>query len=483
MTSHAPPKLLAKQWLQAYQFAPVFVAPLVLLGASSNALLAYLTTGSSSRASSLYTVAAVAIASIVPYTALYMEPGVNGAGKWKAQELLRGEFELKGAGQGTDKDTANASAKRWAENVDMKTIAETWAKTNAWRYVITGIATVVNTLCRNEALSFKMTNPPYQRLNRDKLVAIIGDFYKFLTTFYIPVSALKYPPPEGWQNITPETTKGFPRSPIVIDLLKHLPYIDEKESRNMITNIHYKSDVVDYSTVEPHQWTEEDFQIGALSLQEWIEELEETKRENPEEEDEVNDSRDADDDEDDDDANGADEELLDHCENSSEAEEENWWDGDDPEDIKLENMIVLADGYESGGRCIVLDVFKGNIHEDMLECNLLSEVSVEQFFGDLRGKFERLEYVPVPGICGNYSSEGRFYEDVPEVDEINESLIGELGGDFAQQYKRIYQLHGWPGAAYKKEEALAAIHEHTKRREEAAEAWEKRNDENDNVER
>jgi hypothetical protein len=144
MTSHAPPKLLARQWLQAYQFAPVFVAPLVLLGASSNALLAYLTAASSSRASSLYTVAAVAIASIIPYTALYMEPGVNGAGKWKAQELLRGEFELKGAGQGTDKDTANASAKRWAENVDMKTIAETWAKTNAWRYVITGIATVVS---------------------------------------------------------------------------------------------------------------------------------------------------------------------------------------------------------------------------------------------------------------------------------------------------------------------------------------------------
>jgi hypothetical protein len=320
-----------------------------------------------------------------------------------------------------------------------------------------------------------MTNPPYQRLDRDKLVAIIGDFYKFLTTFYIPVSALKYPPPEGWQNITPETTKGFPRSPIVIDLLKHLPYIDEKESKNMITNIHYKSDVVDYSIVEPHQWTEEDFQIGALSLQEWIEEMEETKKEDPEEEDEVNDNGDMD--------GNNDRELLDNCENSSEAEEEeNWWDGDNPEDIKLENMIVLADGYESGGRCIVLDVFKGNIHEDMLECNLLSEVSVEQFFDDLRGKFERLEYVPVPGISGKYSSEGRFYENVLEVDEINESLIGELGGDFAQQYKRIYQLHGWPGAAYEKEEALAAIHEHTKRRQEAEETWEESNDGNDNGE-
>jgi hypothetical protein len=145
MTRHAPPKLLAKQWLQAYQFAPVFVAPLIILGASSNALLAYFSHRAVSRASLLYIAAAVANASIIPYTALYMEPGINGAGKWKAQEILREDgFALQGLGQGTDKDTARESAKRWAEKVDMKTVAETWAKTNAWRYVITGIATIVS---------------------------------------------------------------------------------------------------------------------------------------------------------------------------------------------------------------------------------------------------------------------------------------------------------------------------------------------------
>jgi hypothetical protein len=145
MTTHAPPKLLAKQWLQAYQFAPVYVAPLIILGASSNALLAYFTRGALSRASLLYVVAAVANASIIPYTALYMEPGINGAGKWKAQEILREDgFALQGVGQGTDKDTASEGAKRWAETVDMKTIALTWARTNAWRYVITGIATMIS---------------------------------------------------------------------------------------------------------------------------------------------------------------------------------------------------------------------------------------------------------------------------------------------------------------------------------------------------
>jgi hypothetical protein len=146
LITHAPPKLLAKQWLQAYQFAPIFVAPLILTGASSNALLGYLSKGSPSPAALLYVIAAFANASIIPYTALYMEPGINGAGKWKVQEILRDEkVVLKGVGQGTDKDTASAAAKKWAEEVDMKTIAEAWARTNAWRYVITAIATVIST--------------------------------------------------------------------------------------------------------------------------------------------------------------------------------------------------------------------------------------------------------------------------------------------------------------------------------------------------
>ncbi|KAF3036807.1 hypothetical protein E8E12_005629 [Didymella heteroderae] len=144
MTTHAPPKLLAKQWLQAYQFAPAFVAPLILLGTSSNALLSYLTNEQPTHSSALYAIAGVLNASIIPYTALYMEPGVNGAGKWKAQELLRGDFELQGAGQGTDRDTARISWKSWAETVDMRAIAELWAKTNAWRYMITGVATLIS---------------------------------------------------------------------------------------------------------------------------------------------------------------------------------------------------------------------------------------------------------------------------------------------------------------------------------------------------
>ncbi|CAA9958411.1 DUF1772 domain containing protein [Pyrenophora teres f. maculata] len=136
LTTHAPPKLLAKQWFQAYEFAPAYVGPMILLGASSNALLAYFTSSPSSvLARGLYVVAAGAMASVVPYTMLYMEPGVNGAGKCKVQGLLREDgFLLKGKGKGkvTEWDSASEEARRWAETVDMKVIVQTWARTNAW---------------------------------------------------------------------------------------------------------------------------------------------------------------------------------------------------------------------------------------------------------------------------------------------------------------------------------------------------------------
>lgn len=141
LLSHAPPKLLARQWLQAYQFAPVYVAPLILLGLASNTLLAIM----SPSYNYLYAVAALLNASVIAYTALYMEPGVNGAGKWKVREMLRGEDrvgkkEWVVGRQGTGKDTAREEWKRWAESVDMCVIVECWGRANAVRYVVAGVA-------------------------------------------------------------------------------------------------------------------------------------------------------------------------------------------------------------------------------------------------------------------------------------------------------------------------------------------------------
>ncbi|KAF1944497.1 hypothetical protein EJ02DRAFT_452360 [Clathrospora elynae] len=292
------------------------------------------------------------------------------------------------------------------------------------------------------------------RLTRSQLVTIITDYYVFLTKFYISPSALKYPPPEGWPNITVETTKDLDKAPIVIDLIKHLPYIDEAQANEMVTNIHYKSDVVDYSVLTPERFADEIVFNGEEGLRWWVEDMEREKKESEEENDESQEEEDEEGDDEDDEENSPADETT-----------PNWWDGDNPDNIILPNMIVLAKGYESGGRDIILDVFKAVIHEDMIRCNLLPSVEIAAFFHDLRCKLESLKYVPVPG--------DDFYEDVPELDkgedlevrhltakQRDEMSPSHVSAHDAKQYQKIYRWYGWPGEAYNKEGALVAIEEY-----------------------
>ncbi|KAF3036808.1 hypothetical protein E8E12_005642 [Didymella heteroderae] len=293
-----------------------------------------------------------------------------------------------------------------------------------------------------------MTNPPWPRLSRDELVTIIGDYYKFLVKFYIPESSLKFPPSGGWPSITPETTKGFPRSPMVIDLLKHLPYIDEKQAGQMITHINYKCDVADYSTMTSEQWAEDD-QWHAESLKDWIEEIQ-AGREDLQDEDK-------------------DEGYLwfrDEDRDKSADEEENWFNGDEEEDMKIENMVVLATGYESGGLTLILDVFKGTIHEDQIRCGgLQGEKSVEHYFDNLKCKLEKLEIIPIPGDADH---EGDFWEGakaIPMEVVFDGSVTFEDDDDDVRECQKIYKSFGWPGDAYRKEEAVAAIQAYVRRAE------------------
>lgn len=284
------------------------------------------------------------------------------------------------------------------------------------------------------------------RLTRDELITIITDFYVFLTKLYIPASAIKYPPPGGWPNITPEATKDSGKSSIVIDLIKHLPSIDGRESQGFVTYIHYKSEVTNYSTYASKQFQEGCIDAGEDSLKEWIERMEQEKADE-EDEDEEDEDEHKDKDENSFEA-GDDDDIAregsyqgssgQEDDGEEEYEEDNWWDGDDPDEIVLSNFISIATGHESGGRELILDVFKGNIHEDMIRCNLLSGVPIEEFFYHLRGKFERLEVVPTPN-------------------ELEEVQFG--GAEKVQRYIDIYKECGWPEKGYRKEEALEKIRE------------------------
>jgi hypothetical protein len=147
LVAHAPPKVLAKQWLQSYQYGPQFVPPLIIGGIISNAVLAYYTVYPKARL--FYILAAAGIASIRPYTRLYMEPGINGAAKWKAQSLLKDEGVMMEDGLGVTNNSATLETRKWADGVEMKEIVRRWGEINDWRWVIVGIAALTSGIATN----------------------------------------------------------------------------------------------------------------------------------------------------------------------------------------------------------------------------------------------------------------------------------------------------------------------------------------------
>jgi hypothetical protein len=321
---------------------------------------------------------------------------------------------------------------------------------------------------------------------RDEYVTIITDFYVFLTKFYISSSALKCPPPGGWPNITPETTRGFGKAPIVIDLIKHLPYIDRKDARKMVTNIEYNCDVIDYSVMKPDDF--DDQPMAEYSLRQWVEEMAQERLERgSEDEEECNtDEEECNTDEEecntDEEEYNTDEEeynVNEEDETKEDQEKENnfqeslslegqtakkvdkFWTQSHPENIRMFNVFTLAIGYESGGVDLLLDVYSGYVTVDIVRCNMLSPEDIEEYFSNLKGKYERLELVPM---------RGELFKNVPEiaegevlVDPVEKMKTGEMTTDDGwteddeKWVKKIYREHGWPGEGYRKEQALAAV--------------------------
>lgn len=66
-------------------------------------------------------------------------------------------------------------------------------------------------------------------MSREEIVETISNFYTFLTAYpFLPTSAIKTPPSEGWPEEYREVWRKMGKSEEVIDLLAHLPYIDDK---------------------------------------------------------------------------------------------------------------------------------------------------------------------------------------------------------------------------------------------------------------
>lgn len=145
IVAHAPnEKTMAMLWLHAYQLGPLWVPPLILPGTVSNAYLASLApSGSWQRL--FYLVAAGCIFGIlVPITFFYMEPGINGACKWRVESLWKDEgFHLPETTlwkPSAHRHGGTARSRAWAEKSNMKELVLCWRKVNNLRWMLGGLA-------------------------------------------------------------------------------------------------------------------------------------------------------------------------------------------------------------------------------------------------------------------------------------------------------------------------------------------------------
>lgn len=97
----------------------------------------------------LYFIAALGIFSIAPITFLYMEPGINGASKWKVEMLLKDEGvkpmpETSVFVPSAHKHGGTQASRRWAEKTSMKDLILFWKFVNNFRWVIGFVAAMAS---------------------------------------------------------------------------------------------------------------------------------------------------------------------------------------------------------------------------------------------------------------------------------------------------------------------------------------------------
>ncbi|KAK3615405.1 hypothetical protein LTR56_026613 [Elasticomyces elasticus] len=182
--------LMLLKGFHGYSYGPLWVPPLVGPGTLANLLLAYTTQSQTQRTA--YIVAALSIFSILPITFLYMEPGINGASKWKVQTLLGDEgFSMKETTwwfPSAFRHGSTLASRQWAEQTDMKDLILFWRRVNNWRWVIA-----------NAAAAF-LASPPKATLEEDNstMVTPINESHR---------SNGSSEPGLLWQHPSPEDTQ------------------------------------------------------------------------------------------------------------------------------------------------------------------------------------------------------------------------------------------------------------------------------------
>lgn len=232
-----------------------------------------------------------------------------------------------------------------------------------------------------------------------ELGAIFLDFYRFLATLHYNLENLKVPPPEGW-SFSPEFHSELGKSDLVIQTLRHLPYfaIDVQERS---AHVLYKCWLIDFTTYPVDRLDQlryrDDLGFGALG-----------------------------------------------------------GDGDaDPADV-----VCIADGGESFGRQLFLNVRDGSITEDMVRADTLNPVDVQDFFDNLKEEYRSLRLIPCPG---RFTLERHDNEEADQygVHITQDEFLAQNPGEWEtaldiQYIRQLYRQYGWPDN-FQREAATQAV--------------------------
>ena len=66
--------------------------------------------------------------------------------------------------------------------------------------------------------------------NRHEVIAAVTDYCDFPTDLHVRPENIRRAPPEGWLQISQERFSSLGKTDDVIDLLKHLPYVQDDEN-------------------------------------------------------------------------------------------------------------------------------------------------------------------------------------------------------------------------------------------------------------
>ena len=226
-------------------------------------------------------------------------------------------------------------------------------------------------------MSSAQQDAPY---SPEEIAAIFMDFYTFLTTLHYHPGELVSPPPQGWPNLVPGSDLDA-KSDLALEVVRRLPYLDSS------ADVHYKSRLVNYSTVDRSYFVGKRLFAGEEVFEE---------------------------------------DVPDH-------------------------VFIFALGHESGGRSLYLDVNTGEVIEEMIRMESKPAQDAKVYFEALKEDYRSLKLIPIPGMDSIEAWHVDERETpITEEEVLAQADDWETDLDI-QYLRQVYRACGWPSAFRKDE--------------------------------